>query len=114
MHKLINLIKSILSPKNHNAVLFARASTGPKELTYKKLALIDQMSEMQKALGKLNTDLMLVKEPNNLNSMSTDEFNKYFAYQVQKLLDIWTTRNRSTSIKASPKPSLTEIYRQSK
>lgn len=84
---------------------FARVST-QQGISSNELTQLDQIASVQQIINKLDTRKIMVHEPQDLLEMSVEEFDKYFIGEVQKLLDIWTKRTRSTAIRAKDKPSL--------
>ena len=110
MKKMIEFIKRKFGRRQpyYRCTAYARKSTGD-EFTSDKLTQIDQLVRTQQILNKLDTQKIMVQEPQDLLGMSAEEFDKYFIREFQKLLDIWTKRTRSTAIRATEKPSLLRI-----
>lgn len=81
-------------------------------IDYDMLLTLDQITRVHRVLNSLDTNAVLVKEPNDLLNMSTEEFDKYFASQLQKLLDIWVRRVKREPFKDYEKPSLIRAFKK--
>ena len=108
MKKLLEFVRGKFGKKYpyNRCISYARRSSEPSS---DELTQIDQLAKLQELLIRLDTGKIMVQEPLGLMKMSADEFDKYFIREVQKLLDIWTKRTRSTSVRLSDKPNLLRL-----
>ena len=112
MKKLFEFIKRKFGRRNpySRCIAYARKSTSD-EFSSDELHQINQLVKTQELLNKFDTRKIMIQEPQDLLEMSVEEFDKYFIREIQKLLDIWTKRTRSTAIRATNKPSLLRLLK---
>ena len=111
MKKLLEFIKGRFGKRYPRYISYARRSTS-SDISSDELTQLDQLARTQQLLNKFDTRKIMVQEPQELLEMSVEEFDKYFIREIQKLLDIWTKRTRSTAIRVNEKPNLLRFFNQ--